>query len=179
MAPAEKENKTAGATIEEIFGSNEGVLLGYAWKLVQSREVAEDLVQEAFMRLSKSFQEVQQPKPWLFKTVHNLAMNHHRQNSKLTSLSSGSAEDQELEAVDAQPLPDEQLEKMEAIGQTLLCLEGLDERKKALIKMKFEEGLSYKEMATRTGMTTSHVGYSLHYTLKEMAVTLKKNGVLS
>lgn len=179
MALADKENQEAGGTIEEVFVSNEAALLGYARKLVRSREVAEDLVQEAFIRLNKIFSAVRQPRPWLYRTIHNLAMNYQRDNHKWTALASDNGEGADQVAVDAEPLPDERMVKLETIGQALICLEELDERKRALVKMKFEDGLSYKEIAARTGMTTGHVGYSLHHALKEMALTLKKKGLLS
>ena len=46
-----------------------------------------------------------------------------------------------------------------------------------LVKLKFNEGLSYKEMAKKTGLTVSHVGYLLHHAIKAVADELAKNGV--
>ena len=48
--------------------------------------VAEDIVQEAFMRLHAQFDEVREPRRWLYRTVHNLALNHRRQAGKIVSL---------------------------------------------------------------------------------------------
>jgi RNA polymerase sigma-70 factor (ECF subfamily) len=68
---------------------------------------------------------------------------------------------------------------MEAIGQTRLCLDVLDPRCRELIRLKFEEGLSYKEISERTKISISNVGYLLHHALKDLAVALKKAGVMS
>ena len=57
-------------------------LLLYAIKLVQKNEVAEDVVQEAFLRLHNRFAEISYPKAWLYRTVHNLAMSHHRRKGR-------------------------------------------------------------------------------------------------
>jgi RNA polymerase sigma-70 factor (ECF subfamily) len=46
------------------------------------------------------------------------------------------------------------------------------------VQLKFNEGLSYKEMSERTGLTTSNVGYLLHHALKAIEVELTKSGVL-
>ena len=45
-------------TIEELFAALESPLLGYALRLAGERGVAEDLVQEAFMRLHKQFAQM-------------------------------------------------------------------------------------------------------------------------
>jgi RNA polymerase sigma-70 factor (ECF subfamily) len=67
---------------------------------------------------------------------------------------------------------------MEGIGLVRLGLAALDERTRAVVKMKFEEDLSYKEIAERTGLSVGHVGYLLHHALKNMAGELKRSGLL-
>ena len=69
-------------TIEELFAALESPLLSYALRLMGDREVAEDLVQEAFMKLHTQFAEVREPRRWLYRTVHNLALNHRRDSAK-------------------------------------------------------------------------------------------------
>ena len=59
-----------------------------------------------------------------------------------------------------------------------LSLETLDDRSRELIRLKFHEGLSYKEMSARTGLKVGHVGYLLHHALKGIADELAKNGVV-
>src|SRR5436309_15068142 len=73
-------------TIEELFVALESPLLAYAMRLVGRLEVAEDIVQEAFMRLHAQFEDVREPKKWLYRTVHNLALNHRRDSGKIVSL---------------------------------------------------------------------------------------------
>ena len=73
-------------TIEELFAALESPLLSYALRLAGDAGVAEDIVQEAFMRLHAQFDEVREPRRWLYRTVHNLALNHRRQAGKIVSL---------------------------------------------------------------------------------------------
>ena len=47
---------------------------------------AEDLVQESFMKLHAQFDTVREPRRWLYRTVHNLAVNVHRQAARTTPL---------------------------------------------------------------------------------------------
>jgi RNA polymerase sigma-70 factor (ECF subfamily) len=164
-------------SIESLYAALESALLVYAQSLVKQNETAQDIVQEAFMRLHADFETVRQPQAWLYRTVHNLSLNHLRAGRKIVPITA--EEFQHAEISDAQPLPDEYLEKMEAIGQTRLSLEVLDPRSRELIRLKFEERLSYKEISDRTGLSMSNVGYLLHHALKDLAIVLKKAGVTS
>ncbi|HEV2318284.1 MAG TPA: sigma factor, partial [Verrucomicrobiae bacterium] len=52
-------------TIEELFAALESPLLGYALRFTGELALAQDVVQEAFMKLHVEFQQVQQPQRWL------------------------------------------------------------------------------------------------------------------
>src|ERR1035438_8959591 len=73
-------------TIEELFTALESPLLSYALRLAGDAGAAEDIVQEAFMRLHAQFDQVREPRRWLYRTVHNLALNHRGQAGKIVSL---------------------------------------------------------------------------------------------
>ena len=166
------------ATIEQVFAALESPLLAYARRLLGDFALAEDIVQEAFMKLHTQFQKVLTPQPWLYRTVHNLAVDHQRRAKKIVLV--GDSKDDDLptnDAADSQPLPDEQIARWEGIGLVRLVLETLDARSRELIRLRFNEDLSYKEIAGRTGLTVGHVGYLLHHALKAMAVELVKTDI--
>jgi len=165
-------------TIEELFAALESPLLSYALRLSGERSVAEDLVQEAFMKLHAQFAEVREPRRWLYRTVHNLALNHRRNTAKLSPLQPHSDESDapDSDHADTQPLPDEQIARIEGIGLVRLSLAALDDRSRELIRLKFTEDLSYAEISKRTGLKTGHVGYLLHHALKTIAAELAKTG---
>lgn len=132
---------------------------------------------EAFMRLHQHYSEVREPKRWLYRTVHNLALNQKRAEARIVHLQPRDPDGQEtVESVDPQPLPDEQIARWEGIGLVRLSLETLDARSRELVTLKFLDNLSYKEISARTGLTTGHVGYLLHHALKMVADELARNG---
>src|SRR5437867_4032263 len=115
-------------SIEDLFSALESPLLSYALGLLGERALAEDTVQEAFMKLHAQFAQVREPRRWLYRTVHNLALNHRRRARKIVPLDlraeqgTGAA----AELADPQPLPDEQIARCEGIGLVRLSLEALD-----------------------------------------------------
>jgi len=174
----DKTSVQSPETIEELFAALESPLLSYALRLSGGRSVAEDLVQEAFMKLHAQFAEVREPRRWLYRTVHNLALNHRRNTAKLSPLDppSDDSDPSESDHADTQPLPDEQIARIEGIGLVRLSLAALDDRSRELIRLKFTEDLSYAEISQRTGLKTGHVGYLLHHALKTIAAELAKTG---
>jgi RNA polymerase sigma factor (sigma-70 family) len=181
MPPDQSSTEPPGAeTIEELFAALESPLLSYALRLAGERMVAEDIVQEAFMRLHEQFEQVNEPRRWLYRTVHNLALNHRRRSGKTIPLDAHAEEGVApgQETTDPLPLPDEQIARWEGIGLVRLSLKGLDDRSQELIRLKFNEGLSYKEIGSRTGLTVGHVGYLLHHAIKAVADELAKNGIV-
>jgi len=197
MAVAEPDAASAEPrrfeSIEEVFAALESPLLIYAMRLLPSRAAAEDVVQEAFMKLHAQFKEVREPRRWLYRTVHNLAFNQRRKDDKIVPLDPmagsgggiGSGSNAPENAVpliattaDPELLPDEQIIRWEGIGLVRLSLNTLDERSRELLKLKFEENLSYRDISSRTGLSVSNVGYVLHHALKAIAAELAKSGLI-
>jgi len=164
-------------TIEELFAALESPLLAYALRLTGDASVAEDMVQDAFMKLHAQFDDVREPRRWLYRTVHNLALNHRRNMAKIVPLEFPGSRDT-AESADPEPLPDEKIARLEGIGLVRLSLKSLDERSRELVRLKFNDELSYKEISALTGLSIGNVGYLLHHALKAIAEELAKNGVV-
>ncbi len=174
----ETDNAQPGSpdSIEQIFEEFEAPLLRYALKLTGDQETAQDITQEAFLRLHRHFDTIRSPRSWLFRIAHNLAMTHLRKGQRIIPLS---REDEEDDVPSSDPTPDSLIERMEAIGRTRLLIQSLDERSRELVRLKFEEGLSYKEMAEKMGLSVGNVGFILHQTLKKLGAELQSTGVSS
>ncbi|HEV2694805.1 MAG TPA: sigma-70 family RNA polymerase sigma factor [Verrucomicrobiae bacterium] len=183
MRPDEASAEVPGwETIEELFSALEPPLLAYALRYTGARAQAEDVVQEAFMKLHAQFEQVEKPRPWLYRTVHNLALNQRRAAGKTVSLEPPSDSENSsalAEPVDSALPPDEQMLRVEGIGLVRISLAALDERSRELVRLKFTDDLSYKDIAKRTGLTVGNVGFILHHALKTIATELAKTGVVS
>ena len=176
VADSKQVDNYDNSSLADVFVQLEKPLLRYAYQLVKRSEVAQDLVQDAFVKLHGQNEKVREPKPWLYRTIHNLAVNYHRKENRIVPLPDPN------ETNDSQPtpepMPDEQITRLEAIGQIRLVLKNLAPRKRELLRLKFEEELSYKEISSKTGLSVSNVGYQLHHLLKSLASEIQESGAL-
>ena len=69
-------------------------------------------------------------------------------------------------------LPALVVERRDSAGQILEYLERLPASQQEVIRLKFQNGLSYREIATVTGHSVSHVGVLIHNGLKTLRMRL-------
>lgn len=160
-------------TLRQVFDAEESVLLRYAHGLLGQRETAEDIVQDAFLKLHAHWEEVTHPRAWLFRCTRNLALSHLRDHKRETPM------DPDREWESPTPDPEQALGKLEAIGTLQLLVAELHEDDRALLSLKYHDGLKYDQISKRTGLTVGNVGYKLHHALRNLADSLRRLGVES
>ncbi len=168
--PLPVSHPPARPTLPALFEAEESGILRFAISLVRRRTVAEELVQEAFLRLHQSWAEVENPKAWLYRTVRNLALNHLRDHP-------AEAELQEDLVPHEASLPADVLGRDEAVGTVRLLLAEMPLVDRDLVRLKYLEGLRYEEISRRTGLSVGNVGYRLHHVLKGLAESLRRAGI--
>ncbi|PAW67907.1 MAG: RNA polymerase subunit sigma-24 [Verrucomicrobiia bacterium Tous-C4TDCM] len=159
-------------TLRQVFEAEESPLLRFAHGMVGRREVAEDLVQEAFLRLHTHWDEVANPKAWLYRSVRNLSLNHLRDHKRETLVD----EPPEWDAAGGQGDP---MGRLEAAGAVRLLLAELRDDDRALLQLKYHEDLKYDQISQRTGLSVGNVGYKLHHLLKSLGDSLRRMGIES
>jgi RNA polymerase sigma-70 factor (ECF subfamily) len=175
-----------------LFRELETPLLAYAMRLTRNAEAAQDCVQEAFLRLHPRLGtgEVRDPSAWLYRTVHNLAITGLRTAHRTVSYDASDPAkdgdsprprtDSDPAFADSAPLPDAEVERLEASGLARLVFDRLrriDPRAAEVVRLKFYEELSYHEIAQRLELTVGHVGYILHHALKALGNELNRAGL--
>lgn len=157
-------------SLAALFEIEESALLAYAIGLVGRRSVAEELVQEAFLRLHQVWARVENPRAWLYRSLRNLALNHLRDHRREAPLEGPERQDEESQ-------PDEALGRMEAVGMVRTLLSEMPAEDQSLIQMKYHEDLKYLEIGQKTGLGAGNVGYKLHHILKGLADALRHAGI--
>ncbi|ACB73616.1 RNA polymerase sigma factor [Opitutus terrae] len=157
-------------TLAGLFETEESGLLRFAIGLVGRRTVAEELVQETFLRLHQVWDEVENPRGWLYRSLRNLALNHLRDHARETEL------DEATQVADGDLAP-EILGQMEAVGMVRLLLAEFSEEDRRLIQLKYHDNLKYGDISRQTGLSVGNVGYRLHHLLKGLADALRRAGI--
>ena len=152
------------AWLHDIVRQYEGPLVRYAQRLLGDSHRARDVAQDTFLRLcrqprAKIEKAVQQ---WLFTVCRNRAMDVLKKEKRMTALS----DQQATECVSPEAGPALRLEQQEAAGQATAVLGTLPVNQQEVIRLKVQEGLSYREISEVTGLSISNVGFLLHRGLK-------------
>lgn len=181
LKPTPELNPTEGPlggapTLRTLFDSEESNLLRFAFSLTGRRAVAEELVQEIFLQLHARWDQVNDPRAWLYRSVRNQAY-HYLRKSRRETLSSDSGPGPSLPESDSEETPDELLAHMETVSQLRELVSQLTEKDRRLIQLKYYEDLRYRDISQRTGLTVSNVGFRLHQVLKKLAAGLLPQGV--
>lgn len=138
----------------QLFDALYGPLLRFARALVRDESVAEDLVQEAFVRLWDRAASIEGDTPlraWLYRTVRNLALNTRRDAAtRQRLLADPAAYDS---AATPRPLaaPDAEAEGGELDGQLTQWVQELPPRQREALLLTRVEGLSHAEVAATMG----------------------------
>ena len=138
------------ATFEELYPG----LFRYCHRLTGDPDLAEDVVQEAFVRLYDRRVEGTEEglRAWLFRTATHLVRDRHRGRENRRRL---------LEAHPVRPggseQPDEAVQRREQVAQVREALEHLSEREREMLLMR-HAGFSYREIAEAVEVAPSSVG---------------------
>jgi|SRR5450756_152310 len=145
-----------------LFARHWRTVHGILFRLVSSREEAEDLAQEVFVRLYRNPPELRdQPTlaPWLYRVATNLGYNALRKGTRETQRQervqrlAGVEEAAGLGAVDPEHASIASEERM-AVRRALA---ELSEREQACLVLR-HSGLSYSEVAASLGVQAGSVG---------------------
>ena len=138
------------ATFEELYPS----LFRYCHRLTGDSDLADDLAQEAFVRLYDRRVEGTDEglRAWLFRTATHLVRDWYRVGENRRRL---------LEAHPVEPSrpepPDEAMQRREKVGRVRDALEQLSEREREILLMR-HAGFSYREVAEAVEVAPSSVG---------------------
>ena len=164
---------------EILFTSYYSVLCKYAFSFVNSREVAEDIVSEFFMKLWEQPVPVtitNNLKGYLFRSIHNNCLNYlTRTHRNFLEIDHSTVE--KLNALIPNTLDDNQLNllMMTELETTIdNVVEKLPESCGQIFKMSRKEGLSHKEIAQKLKISENTVKVQIYRALSKMRVALKE-----
>lgn len=156
--------------LDELIVRYQHRLLRYLLFLTSSRELAEDLFQEVWMRVllhGAQYNGKARFDTWLFTIARNLVIDYRRKRTlaSLDELLDGTTEDDRpmtFEVVDEQPSPFDRLASGQDRERIAGALLELDTVYREVLVLRFHEDLSLQEIATVTRAPLSTVKSRLY-----------------
>jgi RNA polymerase sigma-70 factor (ECF subfamily) len=131
----------------------QGLVMAMLVTRVRSRDDAEDLAQEVFLRAWRRLPGLREPEKfagWLARIAVNAALDHRRRAAVRPRGTSLDEEGAREPAADGPP-GDHALLVREEFARVLDALGTLDARSQAAVVLRFREGLAVKDVAARLG----------------------------
>src|SRR3954470_9670086 len=164
-----KESATSPLTA--AMAQYERPLLAYALRMTGGdAERARDVVQETFAKLLArppgEVADVNGHLPqWLYTVCRNAALDawrKERKEKRVMPMLDSAAE------TFASPTagPDESAETKDSASHVLTLLGKLPENQQEVIRLKFQHGMSYRQISAITGHSESNVGFLIHSGIK-------------
>jgi RNA polymerase sigma-70 factor (ECF subfamily) len=123
---------------------------------------------EPHFRLPTSDFRVPHVEAWLFTVTRNRALDHQRKFSRIIPMPL--PEDRPCSA----PGPAAVLERRESATSLFRLLDALSPNQREVIRLKFQNDLSYREIADITQLSVTNVGFLLHTGLKKLRELLRE-----
>lgn len=140
--------------VVELFEAEIGALVRLARIFTDDKNAAEDLVQEAFIRLYRSAHRIEhdaKSAAYLRSIVLNLARDHNRRG--LLSL----RHLQSAELSDGPESPDDMVVRTESQAEVIDALRSLSLRQRECLVLRFYFDLSEREIASTLGISSNSV----------------------
>jgi len=146
--------------LERTFAEHQAPLTRYATRLLGDPDRARDVVQDTFVKL------MGQPPAavdghaveWLFTVCRHRALDVLRKESRMKRFAEGEVE----RVTAADPRPGRTLEQAETHAALLRLIGDLPPNQQEVVRLKFQNGFSYKEIARITELSVGNVGFLIH-----------------
>lgn len=178
------EHHRISLVLEDTVRQFQRPLLRYARHMLPDRpDEAQDVVQNTFLRFRKTLlngKALDNTKAWLYRVVHNLAIDLNRRQSHQTSLDSPPGDNGEAipESMDEAPSPAGCAAGSDTRNVVLRELHRLPEDDRRILLMKLFEEMTLREISEMTGMNIATIHYRLNRGLDALRRQFRALGIL-
>lgn len=157
------------AVFQELYEKYHHDVYSFLFYMVKNREQAEDLVQEVYIRVLKSYDRFEgksSEKTWLFSIARHVAIDSFRKQKGWKQRILDSFDWNKQQVIDYAPLPEEIALQNEQIQTMYRCLDKCTVDQRLVLVLRYIQSLSISETADSLGWTESKVKTTQHRALK-------------
>lgn len=157
-----------------LFAAHHAELYRFAERFTGDADLAEDVVQDAFVRLAeRPPRDDTHLRAWLYRVATTVAIDALRGARRRQELARANV--LRLPLADAPPDAAAEMERAELRARVRSALQALEPRDRAILLMR-EEGFSHREIAGAVGTTEKSVGTMIARALAKLARVLDLDG---
>src|SRR5262245_11678931 len=146
--------------LERTFAEQQAPLTRYAARLLNDPDRARDVVQDTFIKFMAQPREAinGHAVEWLFTVCRHRALDVLRKEGRMKRFDEGQVE----RVTAAEPRPGRELEHAETQAVILRMIDRLPPNQQEVVRLKFQNGFSYKEISRITTLSVGNVGFLIH-----------------
>jgi RNA polymerase sigma factor (sigma-70 family) len=166
--------------IETLIYRYKNRVFTYIYFNIKDRHLAEDLFQDTFIKVIKSFQEGKYQDngrllSWIMRIAHNLIIDYYRHDKQLNTYSSDNGE---VDLFNSTRYAEDTIEQTMINDQVLndvrRLVDELPEDQKEIILLRHYGGLSFKEISEQTNVSINTALGRMRYAIINMRKLIKQ-----
>ena len=170
-----------------LISRHQKELFSFIFYKLMDEELANDVFQDTFMKIIVSLKEGRYNDDgkfilWAKRIAHNLIIDHYRLKSKHIKVSETTYENEEFSIFDLLKETEENIEERLITNQIyddlMKMLVFLPENQQEVIKLRFFDGLSFKEIAEQTNTSINTTLGRVRYALINMRKIMEDNQII-
>lgn len=170
--------------ISQLLGRHARRLRDYIRMMVKNEDVADDLTQEVLIKVVKVIDEGRYTDkgrflPWLLRIAHNRVLDYFRAQKQEKAINESSAGFDILGSTNfAEPSIEDNIISEQCAEEIRALVEELPEEQREVVRMRYYDGLSFKEIAEQTGVSINTALGRMRYALINMRQIIKKKNLV-
>ena len=157
-----------------LLSRYESKLYSYIFYIVHDEEVANDLFQDTFLKVIMRIQEGSYTgygkfQAWITRIAHNLVMDYFRDKEQANTISNDEADYDLLNNIRlAEHTTEDQMLISQSLKDAKAIMELLPEPQSEVVRMRFYENLSFKEIADKLNISINTALGRMRYAVINM-----------
>lgn len=167
--------------ISQLIESHRKKVFDYVMMMVKDGDIADDIVQETFIKVVRFIDERRYTDngrflSWVMRIAHNQVIDYFRQNKHENKITESDAGFDLLGTVKfSSKTVEDDIVADQIKDDVRRLIEHLPDEQKEVVKMRYYEDLSFKEIAEQTGVSINTALGRMRYALINLRKMIKEN----